>query len=555
MRGGNRCITVFVPDTRYLVDVLQLLLAAVICVPLFQRLKLGPVLGYLVAGALIGPSGFALVEEINVLRSLAELGIVFLLFTIGLELTFEKLRALGAAKFSLGAAQVVVTGAVAGAITYAIGMGSVAAVLVGGAVAMSSTMIVLPLLAGQGRLATEFGQAALAVLLVQDLAMAPLLVLIETLRGNADAGGTELALALGVAALKAVAAVGIIVVVGRFLLTPLFRMVAEAKSSELFVATALLVAIGTSWVTEYVGLSLAFGAFLGGLLLAETEFRHQVAADIEPFRGILLGLFFMTVGMAIDIPAALGRPGIVLGVTVALLVGKAAIIAALARLFGLAGWDALRLGLLLSQAGEFAFVLLGLAATTGLMPDELAQVLLAAVGIALLLMPLIARFEEWLDRKIDHRAMTADADLSHVRLEVERHVIVVGQGEVGRIVTRMLKAYDVDYISLDQSVAVVRGLRAEGEPVYYGDATDPEVLRGLRAERARAIIVASKDPGTTESVAAICRHSFPEPQLIVRAATEQAMIALRKLGVSVAVQESTEIGLRLAGAVLDKRAE
>ena len=542
-------------DTRYLVDVLLLLVAAVIFVPVFQRLRLGPVLGYFVAGAAIGPSGLGLVAEVSVLRSLAELGIVFLLFTIGLELTLEKLKGFGSGKFALGAAQVVVTGGAAGALTYAFGTGSVAAIIVGGAVAMSSTMVVLPLLAGQGRLATAFGQTALAILIVQDLAMAPLLVLIEALRGNADASGAELALALGLAALKAVAAVGVIALLGRFLLTPLFRLVADTKSPELFVATALLVAIGTSWITEHLGLSLAFGAFLGGLLLAETEFRHQVAADIEPFRAILLGLFFMTVGMAIDFSEAARQPSTVLALTAALLVGNTAIIAVLARLAGHARWDALRLGILLSQAGEFAFVLLGLAAASQLLPASLAQVLLAAVVIALLAVPLIGRAEEWLDRWIDRRTMPNESAAAHTRLETHDHVIVVGQSEVGRIVTRLLKAYGVPYLSLEQSVAIVRALRAEGEPVYFGDATDPEVLKGLRADRARAIVVACHDPGTTACVVAICRHAFPEQRLIVRAATEQAMIDLRKLGVSVAIQESTEIGLRLAGAVLDKAAE
>jgi monovalent cation:H+ antiporter-2, CPA2 family len=544
-----------VPDTRYLVDVLQLLLAAVICVPLFQRMRLGPVVGYLFAGTLIGPSVLGLVDEVDAVRSLAELGIVFLLFHIGLEFTVEKLRALGGAKFSLGVTQVAVTAGLAGAITFALGFGSVAAVIVGGAVAMSSTMIVLPLLASQGRLATEFGQAALAVLLVQDLAMAPLLVLIETLRGNAAATGSELGLALSLAAAKAVIAVTIIVVAGRFVLTPLFRVVAETKSSELFVATALLVAIGTSWLTEHVGLSLAFGAFLAGLLLAETEFRHQVAADIEPFRGILVGLFFMTVGMSVDLAEAARHPVLVVALAVALFAGKAAVITPLAMVFGHGRWDALRLGLTLGQGGEFAFILLGLAAASGLLPAQHSHVLLAAVGITLLTMPLVARFEEWLDRRIDDRHLPADASLAHARLDAEDHVVVIGQSEVGRIVTRMLKAYDLPYVSLDQSVAVVRRLRTEGEPIYFGDATDPEVLKGVRAERARAIIVACDDPGTTEFVVAMCRHNFPDQRLIVRAATEQAMIGLRKLGVTVAVQESTEIGLRLAGAVLDKRAE
>ena len=537
------------PDTRYLVDVLLLLAAAVICVPIFQRLRLGPVLGYLAAGILVGPSGLGLIGEIEALRALAELGVVFLLFTIGLELTFEKLRGFGSAKFLLGGAQVAVTAAAAGAITLALGHSYAAAAVVGGAVAMSSTAIVVPLLASQARLATEFGQAALAVLLVQDLVMAPLLVLIETLRGSADASGPELVTALGLAGLKAIAAVGVIVIVGRFVLQPLFRMVAEAKSPELFVGMALLAALGTSWLTEHVGLSLAFGAFLAGILLAETEFRHQVAADIEPFRGILLGLFFITVGMAIDLPTAASHPGAVLAVTAGLLLGKSAIIAVLARLFGHGGWDSVRLGLLLGQGGEFAFVLIGLAAATQLLPETFAQILLAAVGVTLVAMPFLAILEERLGRWLDLSYVRLDG--ADVRLAAGDHVIVIGQGEVGRIVTRILKASDIPYLSLDQSAGVVKALRRAGEPIYFGDATDMHILHGLRAHHARAIIVAASTPGTAEGVAAICRHTFPDQKLIVRGPTEQAVLDLRKLGVTAAVQESTEIGLRLVGALLE----
>ena len=536
-------------DTRFLVDVLQLLIAAVVCVPLFKRLGLGSVLGYLMAGVLVGPSALGLISGVEVLRSLAELGVVFLLFTIGLELTFEKLRGFGLAKFGLGLGQVVVTALCAGGVTYLLGHGVVAAAVMGGAVAMSSTAIVVPLLAGQARLSTEFGQAALAVLLVQDIAMAPFLVLIETLHGNGADTGAELIRALGIATLKAVGAVGLIVVVGRFLLQPLFRMVAEAKSPELSVGLALLVALGTSWITEQAGLSLAFGAFLAGILLAETEFRHQVAADIEPFRGILLGLFFITVGMSIDLVTAIDHTGAVIGVTLLLLVGKCAIVAVLARLFGHGTWDAIRLALLLCQGGEFAFVLIGLAAAAALFPGEVAQIVQAAVGVTLVVMPAIARIEEHLGRWLDLRVVRLDG--AEARLDYDRHVIVVGQGEIGRIVTRMLKASDIPYVAIDQSAGVVKALRRNGEPIYFGDATDAHILHGLRAGQARAIIVAASTSGTAEGVAAICRHTFPNVRLIVRGPTEQAVLDLRKLGVTAAVQESTEIGLRLIGEVLD----
>lgn len=539
------------PDTHFLVDVLQLLVAAVICVPLFQRLGFGSILGYLVAGMVVGPSGIGLIEGIEVLKALAELGVVFLLFTIGLELTFEKLWGFGGQKFGLGAAQIAATALTAGGITFALGHSAVAATIVGSAVAMSSTAFVVPLLAGQGRLATEFGQAALAILLMQDIAMAPFLVLIETLRGNADATGLELAWALGAATLKAIVAVGVIVVAGRFLLQPLFRLVAEARSPELSVGTALLVALGTSWLTEQAGLSLAFGAFLAGILLAETEFRHQVAADIEPFRGILLGLFFITVGMAIDLQTVVQHTGSVLGVTALLLTGKCAIVAGLAYIFGHDRWDALRLGLLLAQGGEFAFVLIGLAAASGLVPGDFAQIVVAGVGVSLFAMPALAKMEERLGGWLDLRYVRLDG--AEARLELSNHVVVIGQGEVGRIVTRILKASDIPYLSLDQSASVVKALRRAGEPIYFGEATDAHILRGLRADHARAIVVAASTPGTAEGVAAICRHTFPDQKLIVRGPTEQSVIDLRKLGVTAAVQESTEIGLRLVGALLEDR--
>lgn len=539
------------PDTSFLVDVLQLLAAAIVCVPLFQRLGLGSVLGYLVAGILVGPSGFGLIVGVDVLKSLAELGVVFLLFTIGLELTFEKLSGFGARKFALGLGQVSVTALLAGSITYMLGHDIAAAAIMGGAVAMSSTAIVVPLLAGQSRLSTDFGQAAFAILLVQDIAMAPFLVLIETLHGNAAETGAQLAAALGLASLKAVGAVALIVAVGRFVLQPVFHMVANARSPELSIGLGLLVALGTSFVTEHAGLSLAFGAFLAGMLLAETEFRHQVAADIEPFRGLLLGLFFITVGMSIDIKTAAAYPIAVLGVTLALLLGKSIIVAGLARLLGHGPWDSLRLGLLLSQGGEFAFVLIGLAAAAQLLPAEMSQIVLAAIGATLIAMPLIANLEERIGRWLDVRS-ASHRDGADARIDdLDGHIIVVGQGEVGRIVTRMLRAWDIDYLSLERSATVVRQLRRNGEPIFFGDGSDTHILHGLRADHARAIIVAASTPGTAEGVAAVCRHSFPHVRLIVRGTTEQEVLALRKLGVTATVQESTEIGLRLVGALQD----
>jgi len=293
----------------YLVEVLVILVAALVCVPIFHRLRLGPVLGYLVAGIAIGPSGFGLVGDVDATRALAELGVVFLLFTIGLELTVERLRLITARIYGLGVSQVVVTTAVIAVVAHWAGLGWPAAVIIGGALALSSTAIVMPMLASMGQMNTAAGQVAVAILLLQDLAVGPLLVLIEALGNNTGGvGGGALVTELGLAVVKAAVAIGAIVITGRLILTPLFRVVAATKSPELFVGLSLLVALGTAWGTEQMGLSMAFGGFLAGLLLAETEFRHQVAADVQPFRGLLLGLFFMTVGMSVDLRVAVAPP-------------------------------------------------------------------------------------------------------------------------------------------------------------------------------------------------------------------------------------------------------
>jgi len=541
----------------YLLDVLVLLIAAMACVPVFERLRLGPVLGYLAAGALIGPSGLKLIGDFEATRALAEFGVVFLLFTIGLELTVERVRLISGRVYALGVLQIVVTAAVLTVVARFFGLGLAAAIIVGGALALSSTAIVMPLLSKLGKMNTSVGRMAVAILLLQDLAVGPLLVLIEALAGtqaasaSGDFGGGRVATELGLAVIQAAAALAVIFAAGRILFRPLFRLVAATNSPELFVGMALLVALATSWGTEVAGLSLAFGGFLAGILLAETEFRHQVAADVQPFRGLLLGLFFMTVGMSVDLRVAASNAGAVIGIAVALMLVKGALIAGLARLFAVPGPRALRLGAFLSQGGEFAFVALGAAALAGLIPDGAAQLIIAAVVVIMAATPLVGSAVRQAVAYLETRGYcTTEGVMGQVQ-DFRGHVVIVGFGEIGHIVARMLKAYDIPYVILDLSAERIKEARATGEPVYFGDAIQAEVLHGVGAERALAIVVTTDAGGVAEGLAVLRRHEFPDVHVLARGVGEEAVLSLRRAGLTPIGQEATDTGMKLTGAVLE----
>ena len=531
----------------YLVQVLVILAAAVACVPLFERLRLGPVLGYLVAGIAIGPGGLGLVHNVDAIRSLGELGVVFLLFTIGLEFTRERLMLISARVYALGILQVVVTAAAIAGVALLAGVAGAPAVIIGGGLALSSTAIVLPILAGMGKLNTVSGRTTIAVLLIQDLAVGPILVLIETL----SRGGGHLASQLGLAVAKAAVAIVVIVLIGRLVLRPTFRIVAQAKSSEVFVGMALLVALGTSWTTEHFGLSMAFGGFLAGLLIAETEFRHQVAADVEPFRGLLLGLFFMTVGMTVDLRFVADNAGLVLLLAVALMIGKGLLMAGIAMLLGTPLYRAMRMGGLLAQGGEFAFISFGAAALAGLMDADLARLLIAVVAVTMMGAPIVVGAGGALFSYLENRGIYDAADLRGDKLEIDNHVVIVGYGEIGQIVARMLKAYGLPYVVLDLTPEQIKQGRGADEPVFFGDATKAEVLKGVRAERALAVVVTTGQAGVAEGLATLRRHSYPALNILVRGGGEQEILSLRRAGLTPVGQEATDTGLKLTGAVLD----
>lgn len=531
----------------YLAEVLIILAAAAVCVPLFERLRLGPLLGYLVAGIAIGPGALGLVGNVAAIRTLGELGVVFLLFTIGLEFTRERLRLIRPAVYALGISQIGLTAVVIAVVGRLFGYPWEAAAIIGGGLALSSTAIVLPMIAALGRLNTTSGRTIVAVLLLQDLAAGALLVLVQTLAH----GGGPLAVQFITAVGKAAVAIGLILIVGRLVLRPLFRLVAGAASSELFVATVLLVSLGTAWATEEAGLSLAFGGFLAGLMLAETEFRHQVAADVEPFRGLLLGLFFITVGMGIDLQLVAAKAGTIVLLSLALMAGKALILAALVRLFGMGWARAVRIGGLLSQGGEFAFISFAAATAAGLIDSSAARLMIAVVALTMMVTPLGVTVFQRLIALLERRNVRFSADLAGEALDVAGHVIIVGAGEIGRIVARMLKAYGVPYVILDLSPERVRLGREAGEPIFFGDATRPEVLKGVRAGEALAVVLTTDAPGVAEGLAAVRRHTFPDLNILIRGGGEEAIVALRKAGLTPVGQEATDTGLKLTGVVLD----
>ncbi len=532
-------------EAGYLPEVIVILLVAVVVVSLFQRLGLGSVLGYLVAGAIIGPHGLALVTAVETTQHLAELGIVFLLFTVGLELPFPRIKLMWGRVFGLAAAQVTVTCLAITGIALLAGLGAKAAVIVAGGLALSSTAIVLRHLSDRGELMSQFGRSAFAVLLVQDLAVGPFLVCVLAL-GQSD---VSLFAALGLAALKAVLAVLAIIGLGRMVLRHVFAQVALGRDPEIFAAFTLFIVLATGLTTQLAGLSTAFGAFLAGMLLAETQYRHQVAADISPFRGLLLGLFFVTVGMTIDLDLTWGHAGLIAGLAVALLLGKAVLLAALGRLFGLSGADAVQLGVLLSQAGEFAFVLLGVGLSIGAVPALEGQILVTVAAITMMVTPLLAPLGRALSTRLQRAEFARDAAPGQPP-RLDQHVVIAGFGRVGSAVAADLGASNTPFIAIDMDPRRIAQARARGLAVYYGDATRPEILSAVKLEDARAMVVALDNPRAANQLVAMVHYIFPDLKIFARARDDEHARELEQAGAHHVVPELVATGQELAGSIL-----
>lgn len=534
-------------DTPFLLDVIYILAAAVVSVFLFNRLKLASILGYLIAGIIVGPYSIGLVADVGAVRAIAEFGVVFLLFTIGLELPLERLKVLGPVMYGLGIAQIVVTGAVGALIALLAGLDINTAIVIGATISLSSTVFVVQLLLDRRELSTRLGRTAFAVLLIQDLALGPFLIVVIALGDTSVPLGQALLLAGG----KAILALATIFLVARIVLRPLFRAAAVTGSAEVFAGTTLLVVLCTALLTNVAGLSLALGGLLAGILLADTEFRHQVAAEIQAFRGLLLGLFFMTVGMSIDLGLAVENLAIVLLLALALIVGKAILLGIVALCLGLPRRIAFPLSILLAQGGEFAFVLFGIATISGVVSKELGQILIVAISITMLLSPLLATLSGMVTRRIAHSADIGYEQVTESGISLTGHVIVAGYGRVGRAIGNRLSSQQGSFVAVDLDPDRVKLAVQRGEQVYFGDATRPEVLEALNIVEASAVVVALNNSDTALRLVGWLHYIFPDLPIFARAHDDEHANALKKAGASVVIPELVATGDKLANAILE----
>lgn len=519
-----------------------LLIAAVLAVPLFKRLGLGTVLGYLFAGLLIGPFGLRLITDVESILHFSEFGVVLLLFLIGLELNPSRLWVMRKAVFGLGGAQVLGCAAVLGGLGVLLGCPPSAALVAGFGLSLSSTAFVLPILGEKKQLATPYGQASFAILLFQDLAVLPLLVILPMLapgaagHGSGGGGGTLLMIARIVAAL-----VGL-VLAGRYLLRPIFKLIAQSGNQEILTALALLIVVGTATLMHYVGLSMSLGAFLAGVLLAESEYRHELQADIEPFKGLLLGLFFIAVGMSANLGVVRTRPLAVIGLVLGFMIVKALCIYAAARLFQHTRDSARHVAAALSQGGEFAFVLYGIAAGAQVLTRDQADLLIVAVTMSMVLTPLSFAIDERLLSKWFSRTPEREFDV------IEDHhnpVIIAGFGRVGQIVGRVLGVRKLGFTALEVNPSHVDFLRKFGNRIYYGDATRIDLLRAAHVDKAKLVVIAIDDVIASVKVAELVQHHFPSVKIVARARNRQHAYQLRAMGIPM-VRETFHSSLVLA---------
>lgn len=545
-------------DALGLQDLMIFLFAAGVLTPLAHRLRVSPVLGFLIIGVIIGPHGlarfvddvpwlkYAAIGDLEAVEVLAELGVVFLLFMIGLELSLERLWAMRRLVFGLGGAQVMVTGAVIAGIAAAFGNTLEAAIVLGAGFALSSTAIVMQLLTEKRRMTTATGRTSFSILLFQDLAVLPILFLVAAF--GQQSGGSPIAafaLAIGQAAI----AVAVIMVVGRLVLSPLFRLVGVAASREMFIAFVLLIIFGAAIVTQEVGLSMALGAFMAGLVFAETEYRHAIEVDIEPFKGLLLGVFFVSVGMGVDVAQVAAKPFWLAASVAGLFAIKGVIIFGLARLFGESKPVSVETALLLGQGGEFAFLVVGLALAAGLLPTDTAQFMLLTTGLTMLATPAVAHFARtaaiWLEQREGGRQLDAEAPT-----DVAQHVVIAGYGRVGQMLGELLETHDLNHIAIDNDPMLAGRFRKEGASVFFGDASRREIMRRSGAERAAALVVTMDDAAATEKVVAAARRDWPELTIYARARDAAHGARLSQAGAHHIVPETVEASLQLGEVLL-----
>lgn len=541
-------------------SILIFLVAAGIVVPLLHRLRLGTVLGFLLIGLALGPYGLGLLadrfpwikyvtfDDPARAEPLAELGIVFLLFLLGMELSLQRLWQLRRYVLGVGAIQVVVSTFAIGAVIRWSGLPPPTGIIIGMCFALSSTAIVMQLLIDQHRAAAPVGRIALSVLLFQDLMVVPILFIIGILEAR-NAGEREIVDLLMPFA-QALTAVVLIMVIGKYIVTPLMRSAARTGSRELIMAISLVIVVGISAATGASGLSVALGAFLAGLLLSESEYRHQIEVDLDPFKGLLLGIFFVTVGMLVDLHVVWRHLGWIVLALVALIAIKAGVLYGAARLFRVARPQAAEVALLLAQAGEFAFIVIGLARGKGLLQPDIATSAIAVAGLSMMVTPLLAiaarRIGEYLE-PLDHDDQTPDEEVAELR----DHVVIGGFGRVGQTVARVLDSENVPWVALDTHGHVVTEHRERGRMVYFGDASRRELLERAGAKRARAFVVTLSGAEQTERMVAEILKLRPKASVLARARDAEHAARLMRLGCHGAIPETVEASLQLAGRLLE----
>lgn len=541
-------------------DAAVVLATAGVIVPIAKSFRINTVVAFMACGALLGPFGLGgLVSSVPLLSAItvsspealagpAELGVAFLLFVIGLELSFERLMTMRRLVFGLGLGQVALSAAAIGTVAYALGQPAAASLIIGFGLALSSTAMVVELLSAKKRMMSSAGRASFAVLICQDIAVVPLLFLVSVL--GAQNGGGSLLAGFAQALLQAFAAIAIIVLVGRRALRPLFRIVASADSPESFMAATLLIAIGTGMIAAAAGLSMGLGAFIAGLLLAETEYRRAIEVTIDPFKSLLIGVFFLTVGMGVN-PAQLAtHPLAIIGIAIGLFATKSLLVFGLARLFRLSKATALEAAIMVGPGGEFAFVLLSGAVAANLLDEEPASLVLAGVSLTMISLPFLARLAAALASRFAAPVILPDEAKILPPDDHSQRAIVVGSGRVGRLVGSMLDEHGKPYIVVDSDAALITAQRRAGRPTYYGDATKPDFLRLCGLETAAALIVTIDNARAVDAIVLAARALRPDLVIVARARDATHARHLYEMGVNDVVPETIEASLQLSEAAL-----
>ncbi len=533
--------------------ILCILLFALVVTSIFRRMRLSIILGYLLAGALVGPNGLALAQSSHAVQGLAEFGIVFLMFTIGLDFSLPQLFALRYPVFVIGTLQVILTIAITTTVGIFLGMTTLSALAVGSIVAMSSTAIVIKQLGDQAELYSPHGLDAVGVLLLQDLAVIPIIILIAGLAGSDHHSLTTILL---FALLKGIFAIVFIFFMGRWLLRPVFRIISKTRTVELFTLTVLLVTLTSAWLTNLLGLSYALGAFLAGIMLAETEFRHQIKVEIRPFRDILLGLFFMSIGMLTDLKAWRHTWEWIGLLVTALIFGKMALVTIISRLTGHDLPVAIRTGIVLAQGGEFGFAILTLALTHAILPPEYGQVILAALLISIAISPILIHYNKQIASWFyPARAVTTEEEQSPEKMSVltkklDKHVIICGYGRVGQHVAHVLDKVKFPYVCLDLDSELVRYAAMAGENVIYGDPAHPGILHAVGLNQAKALVISFNDLRSAIIILNMLSKTHPNLPKLVRCTDEFELKQLKNCGATHVIAELFEASLAFSDYLL-----